>query len=355
MTFRFVLLAVVSAVLTAQTRMSVDQLRSFLKSSVDLHQPDKNVAEFLKRSKLTQRLSAREFEEFIAMGVGGKTIEMLREWVTSTKDLPAAPAPAAVVKAVPKPIPPPSEEEQKKILAEATEYALGYSKRLPDFICMQVTRRYVDPSGLEFWRNTDTITTRLSFFEQKEDYKVITVNGRMTDIPYHQLGGTTSSGEFGSQMRDLFGKKASARFNWERWATLRGRRMHVFSYYVAQPNSEWSAYHEGSGRVVPAYRGNVFIDRETTQVMRITLEPELPPSFGIQSVYSVLDYDYTEISGSQYLVPLRAEVKSRSGKMLNKNEVEFRLYRKFGADVGIKFDIPEPLPEEQTKEQPPKQ
>ena len=32
-----------------------------------------------------------------------------------------------------------------------------------------------------------------------------------------------------------------------------------------------------------------------------------------------------------------------------KNDVEFRMYRKFGADTSIKFDTPEPLPEEKVK------
>jgi hypothetical protein len=31
------------------------------------------------------------------------------------------------------------------------------------------------------------------------------------------------------------------------------------------------------------------------------------------------------------------------------------MYRKFGTDTSIKFDIPEPLPSDATTEQPPKQ
>jgi hypothetical protein len=39
--------------------------------------------------------------------------------------------------------------------------------------------------------------------------------------------------------------------------------------------------------------------------------------------------------------------------LLVKNEVEFRLYNKFGAEATIQFgDTPEPLPEENTKEEP---
>ncbi|MBI2689510.1 MAG: hypothetical protein HYX27_24650 [Acidobacteria bacterium] len=340
----------------AQMRMSVDQLRSFLKSSVDLHHPDKQVADFLKKSKLTQKLEARYFEEFSGMGVGPKTVEALRDMIALTKDLPAAPPPVvAAKKPLPPPIPPPAADDQKEVIEKAREYALGYSKRLPDFICVQVTRRYIDPSGLEFWRNADTITTRLSYFEQKEDYKVISINGRMTEVAYQKLDGSTSSGEFGSMMRELFEPGTQTRFEWQRWGTLRGKRNHVYSYFVAQPNSKWSVSYQRKDVTTPGYHGLVFIDRDTNEVTRITLDADMPPSFPVQMATTVLDYDSTDISGSKFMLPLRAEVRMRAGKDLVKNEVEFRLYRKFGADTSIKFDTPEPLPTDATTEQPPKQ
>jgi hypothetical protein len=347
-----------SATAFAQTRMTVEQLRSFLKSSVDLHQPDKQVADYLKKSKLTQRLEAGAFEEFSGMSVGPKTLEALREMVTLTKELPV-PAAVAPVKAAAKaqipPPPPPSAEEQKEVLEKAREYALGYSKRLPDFFCLQVTRRYIDPSGLEFWRLGDTITTKLSYFEQKEDYKVMTINGRMTDVPYQKLDGSTSSGEFGSMMRELFERNTQTRFEWQRWGTLRGKRNHVYEYFVAQPNSKWTVSYQRTQMTTPGYRGLVYVDRDTFEVTKITLEADMPPSFPIQMATTSLDYDTIEISGNKFMLPLRAEVRMRSGKDLIKNEVEFRMYRKFGTDSSIKFDTPEPLGADVTVEQPPKQ
>lgn len=349
------ILVLLSIGVSAQTRMTVDQLRSFLKSSVDLHQPDKQVADYLRKSQLTQKLDPSLFEEFVGMGVGAKTIEALRNLLAATKDLPPAPTgPAVAVRPAAPAIPPPPEAEQKKIIEEARDYALGYSKRLPDFICTQVTRRYIDPSGLEFWRNMDTITTRLSFFEQKEDYKVITINGRMTDTSYQRLDGTTSTGEFGTMMRELFEGPTQAKFEWQRWATLRGRRMHVFAYTVEQPNSKWSVSYDRKDVAIVGYHGLVFIDRDTNTVSRITLDADMPPGFPVQQAATILDYDLTDISGNQFMLPLRAEVRMRAGRELSKNEVEFRLYRKFGADTSIKFDTPEPLPTDATTEQPPK-
>ncbi len=156
-------------------------------------------------------------------------------------------------------------------------------------------------------------------------------------------------------MRELFEPNTMARFEWQRWGTLRGKRNHVYSYFVAQPNSKWTVSYQRTDVTTPGYRGLVFVDRESLEVTRITLDADMPPSFPVQLAQTVLDYDSMDISGSRFMLPLRAEVRMRAGKEMVKNEVEFRLYRKFGADTSIKFDTPEPLPSDVTTEQPPKQ
>src|SRR5205823_14287098 len=139
------------------------------------------------------------------------------------------------VKIAPPPIPPPPAGEQKEIIERVREYALNYSKNLPNVISTQVTRRYYDPTGLEFWQMQDTLTTRLSFFEQKESYKLVMIDNRPTDQEYESLGGATSTGEFGSMMQQIFETQSEADFQWLRWATLRGKRAHVYTYRILQP------------------------------------------------------------------------------------------------------------------------
>ena len=80
-------------------------------------------------------------------------------------------------------------------------------------------------------------------------------------------------------------------------------------------------------------------------VTRITLIPhDLPPGYPVQDVKSVLDYDYQKIGDGEYLLPLKATITSRLARYTSKNEVEFRLYQKFGTETTIKFETPEPLP-----------
>ena len=65
-----------------------------------------------------------------------------------------------------------------KIIDEAREYALNYTKQLPNFICVQVTRRDFDPTGTgNNWYHDDTITARLSY-NGFENYEVILHNNQ---------------------------------------------------------------------------------------------------------------------------------------------------------------------------------
>ena len=51
---------------------------------------------------------------------------------------------------------------------------------------------------------------------------------------------------------------------------------------------------------------------------------------------------------------MMAQVHLRAGKISQKNDIEFRSYRKFSGDATIKFDdvAADPIPEDKTQEQP---
>ena len=334
-----------------QRQMSVPDLVTFIKSSIQLHNDDRAVADTVRRIKLTNRLDSGTVEDLQGLGAGPRTLAALRELIAASASLPVAapvaPSPQAV-------IPPPSPAELKTILAQITQKALDYTKGLPNFICAQVTTRSFDPSGTESWRQGDRIQEQLSYVDGKEDYKVVLVNNLpVANMKHEQLGGITSSGEFGTMLYQIFAPQTQTQFDWERWATLRGKRMYVFSFRVAQPNSDYSIYHQPSGRtIVAGYHGLIYADAETKQVMRIKMDCEGLEGFPINQVGLTLDYAPTKISDQDFVLPMAAEVRSREGKSLGKNVMQFSLYRKFGADATITFDVPDPIPDDQLKEQP---
>ena len=91
----------------------------------------------------------------------------------------------------------PSEDEEARLLEQVRETALNYTKSLPDFICTQVVKRYLDSNGRDRWTLADTLTVKLSYFGQKEDYKLLLIDNKPTNLEYMKTGGAASKGEFG--------------------------------------------------------------------------------------------------------------------------------------------------------------
>lgn len=347
---------------SAQSSVTVQQIKDFIHSAIKQKQADKEVAATLRGLKLSERLNERTVEDLQGEGAGPKTVAALKEMAAGSAAL-AAPKPVA-----PKPVyvppPPPSSEAQGKIIDEVRDYALNYTKSLPDYICAQVTRRFYSPAGRESWRASDVILARLTYFEQKEDYKLVTVNNTVaTDKAYTSVGGAISQGEFGSMLREIFEPQSNTSFDWERWATLRGRLSYVFSYRVPLEYSQYTIHHQTSATdkgqtIVVGYHGSVFIDKATSTVVRISLEADnIPAGFPVHQAGEVLDYDFVKIGDREALLPLTADFRSHVDNIATKNNVEFRNYRKFSADASIKFDetdVPPPLNEQKTKEQAPR-
>jgi len=292
-------------------------------------------------------------------GAGPKTVAALKAMATESASLPEAAPPAP--KPVYVPPPPPPSEEQAKLLDEVRDYALNYVHTLPDFICLEQTRRYVDTTGRENWRFEDIITARLTYFNQKEDYKLVSLNDNVvTDTKYASVGGALSMGDFGTTMRDIFQRRSHTNFQWERWTKLRGRRTHVFSYRVPLEFSEYTIEYHGEAkddvsRITAGYHGEVFVDNDLHTIVRIMQEADnIPPTFPVREAKEIVDYDFTKIGDQDFLLPLVVNVWMHTGRVWTKNVKEFRLYRKFSADAVIKFDGTElpPLPDDKTKEQP---
>jgi hypothetical protein len=351
---RCLLLLATALALAAAGEMSltVAKLTDFIRSAVQLKQPDKQVAETLRHVKMVEKLDDRAIEELQSLGAGPKTVAALKELGDASASLPeAAPPPPKPVVA---PLEPPDSDEQGRIIAEAREYVLNYTKSLPNFICVQVTRRDVDRAGTgSSWYHLDTITAKLSYNGRHEDYEVIMKNDQpVTNVKLEQLGGTVSAGEFGSMMSEIFEPDSQAHFSWDHWATLRGRRSYVFAYDIEQ---EYSKYHikevETNKEIVAAYRGLVYIDRDNETVTKITLNPyDIPSDFPIHDAHESLDYDLQTIGDVKYMLPLKAVLTSKLARFSTRNEIEFRLYRKFETGSTIKFDTPDALPDDQTKE-----
>ncbi len=329
-------LAVVAALAVAQSARTADDVVRYIRTAIEQKYKDGDVAATLQGMRLSTRLHAATVNELQRLGAGPRTVAALTKLAEASATLTAAPP-----KAEPVSPPAPAPADRKRVIEEVRANSLNYTDSLPNYICRQVTRRRVDPTGSgSAFRDTDTIVEQLSFFEKKETYKVVMVNNSMVtnNLQHDQLGGATSSGEFGSILRAIFAPESGTDFEWERWTGLRGRWQHVFSFRTSQPI--YTIRHGDSKRtIVTRARGQVFVDRETHMVTRLHFECEgIPSDFPIRSVTLDQDYDFADVGGQQFLLPLRSDVRSREVGYESWNEVSFSGYRKFAADATITFD-----------------
>jgi hypothetical protein len=303
----------------------------------------------------------------MAMGAGARTIHELQVLRDKTANLkpkmaPQAQEPQATMslgaKHEYKPIPPPDSVKQAQILDLMREYALNYTKSLPNFLCLQVTDRfvYVPRAGRDI--KIDKLVAQVGYNEGHETYKLVSRNGQYQFGDENKLGGgSISSGEFGSLLSKVFAPESDAQFEWARWGTLRGKRVAVYSYYIDSGHSSFSISYNNEQHIVTAYRGEVMGDPDTGEVTRVKFEAvDIPAGFPVREAIDILDYGEVQISGNPYICPLKADLRMMArdehGEQKTHNEINFKLYQKFGTESTIKFDTSDINTDSQPNEAP---
>jgi hypothetical protein len=347
------LIFVLAAVAFAQRAMTVQELLTFVKSQVKMKGDDRMTADFLlHKVKLTEKLNDKSVEELQGLGAGPKTVAALRKLEEESAGLAAAAPPPPTVVVAQKP--PPDSMEQAEALAAMKEYAMNYTAKLPNYLCVQITRRHYDPKDRRYRTQGDVIQETLSFYEKKETYTVQMYNGQSVhNMSHDRLGGVRSSGEFGSMLHNIFLPESDAKFDWDHWGTLRGRPMYVFAYRVEKDHGYSMRDEESHKSYTSAYTGLVYADKETKEIQRITLKTvEIPPDFTVKDVLLTLDYKPTEISGHVYTLPFHYQLDSDDIHGKSNNEADFKMYQVYSADTTITFVDDGAPPPDQLKEQP---
>jgi VWFA-related protein len=235
-------------------------------------------------------------------------------------------------------IPPPTPEEAQTLISDARGRALGYKSGLPNFMCIEVTDRSLDPTARGLWKHKDTITELMRYRDKSESRSVMEVNGKPADsMNANDLKGTQSTGEFGGVLDAVFDPSAKAEFQWKETDTLGNGTVQVFDYHVAKENSSFSV--RGSNGLEPtvSFHGKVYIDTATRSVRRISLSADdFPKDFPTHASTVSVDYDYVSINSHDYLMPITAEISTLEGRhFATLNTVAFRDYRRFGSNVKV--------------------
>ena len=234
---------------------------------------------------------------------------------------------------------PDPDREGDPLIEKAKEVAENFSESLPNYTVKQFTTRYQSTTIKTDWQAQDNISIDLIYSDGKEIYKNVLLNGKPSKGKAEETG-SWSTGEFGTTIRDLLQATTQADFRPLRaQEIIVGRTSVVYNFYVKQENSHWRVVAPGES-YSPAYRGTVWFDKETARVLRVEKQSRnVPKDFPIDKVETVIDYEFIRLGAGKFLLPVKSETLScfRGTNNCSKNVIEFRNYRKFGAESAVTF------------------
>jgi hypothetical protein len=187
------------------------------------------------------------------------------------------------------------------------------------------------------WHTLDVVEADLVYENGKEEYRNIRVGGKPQDSGMAELDGSSSTGEFASTMLSLFSPRTDASFHFARSTTVNGNAVSVFDFRVERTNSSWDVNADGKS-TKPAHKGSVWIDDESARVLRLEMQAvDLTEDIALDTVEMYVDYEKVRIGSLEYLLPVASENLAcwRGTNNCARNKIEFRNYRKFGAESTI--------------------
>jgi hypothetical protein len=227
----------------------------------------------------------------------------------------------------------------QQLIDRTKGWAERFTEGLPNFVCSQMTTRYIQQSKATGWEPIDVISAKVIYEDGKESYKEIAVGGKRTNKSMMELGGSTSTGEFASTLHSLFSEASRAEFKLYQSTSISGTPAKVYDFKVALANSDWYI-NVGGQSLRPAYSGSVWIDSETSEVRRIEMQADnVPKDFPLDSIQWAVDYDNVHLGTAAFLLPVHAENLGcqRGSPICTKNTVDFRDYHKYSGESTITF------------------
>lgn len=232
--------------------------------------------------------------------------------------------------------------EQSAAIEKVREFALSYTKNLPNYTCVQLTRQMImrDVFGKLAMAPPEVIEEQVSFVDNREIRKVSSINGKpvAADSPDQQRG-TPSRGEFGNLLEVIFDPQASADLRWDRAMMLDHRPVYVLTYRV--PQSRGYTLTEARRTIQVPYQGLVYADPETLAVVRIEMKvspADIPKGSEYVNAVLRLDYKPAQVAGMEFILPAHFSLHYQMVRGMAWYEAEYSNYRKFSADATIKFE-----------------
>jgi hypothetical protein len=233
------------------------------------------------------------------------------------------------------PTPKAAQRPDDAVLRKARESSAALLEGLPDYVCQELMARYTSSSGLKSWQPGDVVSAELVHENGRERYRNLSINGKPIQKGIEELPGSWFTKTPGTVLADAFSPNTAAHFEYRKESRSGGRASWVYDFSVEREHSHWRIM-AASQSITPAYRGSVWIDKETAGVLRIEMQAtHMPEGFLFEKAESAIDYEFVWFGDRQFLVPVHGETLSceRGTGNCERNAADFRNYHKYPSDA----------------------
>ncbi len=206
-------------------------------------------------------------------------------------------------------------------LASLCEFALSIPKKLPDVICERETKRYWKTSGdetlyekaakanFDLVNHSDVITAKVTYREGREYYEDVRIDGQPADASAPWSSGAWSIGEFALNLNTIFMPPSKPEFRFIKQERLHSIPALLFSFHVSAENNEYYFLLSGDKAWYPEYRGKVWLDKASFQLLKLERETADMPEEPISRMKTVTEYSQIALGdGSSMVLPVHSDV-----------------------------------------------
>ena len=232
----------------------------------------------------------------------------------------------------------------RKILAtmnkftRSKDWAETFTQGLPNYICQQITTRYVEQSRASGWTPLDVVTAKIVYQDGHEDYKEITVGGKRTNKSMIDIGGTTRPVN-SLAIYVVFSSATGRGLNSHSRRRSRARQP-PFTISRCPSRHRIGRSSQGDRRCIPStvarFGWRKPPDRYDASNSKPIKFPRISHSTLIQTA---VDYESIRLGTGMFLLPVHAEgiICQRGTSICSKNEIDFRDYHKYSGESTIVY------------------
>ena len=228
------------------------------------------------------------------------------------------------------------------ILKQVRENARNHVSQLRNYTCHVVVDRLIKPAGSNSLEHHDRVEFDAAFVGDRELFSKIGET-QFEDRPISSMvpDGMISNNAFGAH-DDIVLSGDAAQFEYRGRCNKDGHNTYRYEFRIPREKSQFLVRHNAQEAIV-AYKGTVWVDADTLDLIRLEWKTEHIPSFvGISSIKKVMHYNTLRIGTSNFLLPDNSELTAYDEQGdYSLNIVALKACREFTGESKIKYETPQ--------------